>query len=100
MSLEKLLGRKAIVILYEEDLSSTQLKVVDKIDKTVLHEIADTWLGLVITADGNECKFFIVSRGNIVDGHSYDCNVYMYLDREAILKRDSELAKKIIDVVK
>ncbi len=100
MTLNKLLGRKAIVVLYEDDLSSTQPKIVDKMDTTVLHEIADAWLGLVITADGDECKLFVVSRGSVDGEYSYDCNVYMYLDSEAIRKRDSELAKKIGEVVR
>lgn len=83
--LEKYLGRQAIVILYDRDLSS-RMYTRTLIDSSVVSSALDSWLAIIIVVNDERCEMVIVSEGG-VDVHEYRGG-FFYRDVDSVVKRD------------
>ena len=93
----KLLNKKAFVVFYDEDLSSKEFDVCI-INSKIVEKIMNSWLAIAITKEGNECVYHVISRGTLVNSYHSEC-VYLYPDKQSILRKDPRLARKMDDML-
>jgi len=93
MSLDQLKGVRAFIVLYDSDLSSHPLGIVQVSDE-VLNEIKRSWLAIALYGSENGCRALIVHRGEIVDSRAIEPHL-VYTDLHAVLRRDLERVEEV-----
>ncbi|MEM0338068.1 MAG: hypothetical protein QW284_00030 [Ignisphaera sp.] len=98
MSFEgELLGKKAFIVFYDDDLSSRG-QVVCTVDNNVISDVKRSKLAIVVTKERSDkgrevCIYHVISGGNRVGRYDVECP-YVF-DSQSVLRRDYRSAENL-----